>query len=533
MKTSRLGLFLRPEFVFLAFAIVFGSLLLFITPPLSGLDEQTHVARVDQLAHLNLKSDFVGYASWYNPDEEGSAENTAIYGGEIDSDLWDFVWDNLDRSHSTDQYYHLPLSQSSGDRALGSQGTSAVAAFSNTAVNSPIVYAPQVVGYALAGLFTSSVFWMYFVARLAGFAFFVGASFWCIRQMPVAKWACVAILLSPAVFLGAIPITADTVTFSCICLFVATVLRVAAAEDDVDPSPSDWAQLAVFSLLLSGIKATYIPVLGLMAVLPIVRPSFRTRRRFLALVAIVVATLVVFAAWYLYAIRSINTGAMWDRFDANPPRQVAYILSHPAQFLGMTADSLVRYDIMQVEGASFATMYRGGALGAGFPVPAWLVTLSYVLAVVVAERSERVSDAFARWLPAVVGVLLAISLLSIVLVCAALYISFSSVGESFIDGLQSRYFSPVALYVICAISALVFRARLAVCGRGTGSAGAGVARAAHAAHVARAAPARGDSDYAGLSRWKIANVGLKALMVVSLLAIQVLTVALDYSAYIR
>ena len=527
MNTSRHGLFLRPEFVFLAFAVVFGSILLLITPPVSGLDEHTHIARIDQLAHLNLKSDFIGNAPWYHPDEEGSAEDTALFGGEVDSEFWAFVSSNLDKTHSTDSYYQLPLSRSSGHYEYESEGRSDVVAFSNTGVNSPIVYAPQLLGYVLGRAITSSVFWVYFAARFAGFAFFVAASFWCIRQIPIAKWACVALFLSPAVFLGAIPVTADTVTFSCICLFFATVLRIAAVDDDSDPSPSDWAQLVVFSLLLSGIKATYIPVLGLMVILPIVRPSFRARRRFLALVAIVLATMALFGGWYLYAIRSVNTGAMWNQPLVSPHKQVAYVLAHPTRFLGLTLDALANADVMQVTGSSFAVAYRASMSGFGFPVPAWLVTITYVLAIAVSEEREHVSERFARLLPVIAGVLLVISILSLVLICAALYVSFTPVGRSTINGLQNRYYVPVAFCILCAIAALVFRVRMAIERRVLGSPDENGAAGAGERGV-------GDAAYSSvLARRRAFGVGLKILTVLSLLVVQVLVVAFDYFAYIR
>ena len=108
---TQLGNRIRPEYVFAMFALVFGMVSCFLLPPVAGVDEHTHVARVEQLANLNLISDVV------KPAEDGDPEK-ALWGGESDTALWTYAVEHVMGAHEGLELFAEPISlESAGDWA--------------------------------------------------------------------------------------------------------------------------------------------------------------------------------------------------------------------------------------------------------------------------------------------------------------------------------------------------------------------------------------------------------------------------------
>lgn len=325
--------FLDPAWLIPLLVIVAGLVAAIGIPGGYSFDEISHIARVGQLASGQVVPNRIASsdASVY-PFVQGIDDGDALYGGEMDRALYDVALaGNFSRTElaSRSDGFAFPWWTDGYFPADEQVGRATVTvAFSNTSINSPICYLPQIIGYALAGLFTTSPVALIIAMRIAGLLCFACALHFALRLAPLGKWTLGYLALFPVWVRTAAAVTADTMTLICALLFFAVVLRMMFAADSL--TRADWVVLAVFGVGLCLCKVSYLP-LGLLLFAPLVADArFRTRARVLGLMAVAVGGLLAFSLWYAH-IAGINTGAMW-RASINPDAQLTFVLSNPVDF---------------------------------------------------------------------------------------------------------------------------------------------------------------------------------------------------------
>lgn len=432
-----------PALVFLVVSLLVGTLLALGIPMGAGLDESTHLARAVEVAHLNIFPQSVGTAPGYPMQTEQDQQNARLYGGETDKALFDLAEQNKYAFQGSDYLYAFPQwadPTTHADWELGSQG-SEVAVYSNTAVNTPVVYAPYALGYAVARLVTRSAFWTIAIMRLAGVAFFALAGTLCIRRLPFGRWEAATLLTLPNVMVTVSAITADVVS-NVVCLCVLTgFFRMAVQEDE--PSRADWASLLVPSALLGTVKMTYLPFLLFLAAVFFVRGDLWHRRYVISAVLTAGVALGVFAAW-ARAISGINTGAMWLP-GVNPSQQLAGVLSDPGAFAAAAGRTAAGLNVFQLQKVDLLVPRPLSA------VSVWAGAIPLVLGLFIGSRDAVRLTGARRVGLCLVSCALVLSFV-VALTMLGMYMSFSPVGDATVGGVQNRYFVTVGL-MICLIAA--------------------------------------------------------------------------------
>lgn len=439
---------ITPQALFLVFSILIGLTASLTMPIGGGADEPSHLARVEQLANLQITPVSVGYAEDYAVDTVEAEENARLYGGWGDAALYDLATKGLLGFQAYQHDYTFPLwddPESMSSLEYGENGTEAHV-FSNASVNAPLIYAPYIVGFLIGRIMGLSVFWMVVLMRLVGLAVYILAAYWCIRIIPVGKWPLAIVAFLPATMASVSTVSADTVTailaFAMVVLFVDFLL-----SNDI--STSRWVALGVVSLLLPLAKMAYAPFLGFLIALPLLKPKLRSRSALIKLTAFFVGGLVLLLLWYS-VIRGINTGAMW-KLDISPGEQMQNVLAHPVHFLKAFLFSLPFYDVLQA-----TTMGNQGTYShAYYEDGGWLCVLLLCVATQLHDSREKPIPAeIQEKILLVFVVLCAVFLLSAFLVLLALYLTFTPVGSDCIDGVQARYFIPLAPLLLISISLL-------------------------------------------------------------------------------
>lgn len=445
---------LQPENLFLAISIPFTFLLILLLPPVSGFDEERHAVRIEQLCNFNLISDVVGDASGIVPTSKDY-----LYGGEINTNYYNYIFDWFTSTHVNLDTYDLGEVASKYNRPLSEASDTTTAIFSNTAVYSPLVYFPYMAGNFIGKMLTKSCYVLYKIQLLFGVAFYIACFYAAIRIIPYAKWPLFVFALNHNIVIGSICMTADLVTLSIIALYIAQTLNIIVKLETKEPDLSDWLILLVAAVIVSGVKATYLPIAFLPLLIPLVG---RSRRHLGWTVATVASCLICFFIWFVIAIKPVNTGVMWG-VDAHPGEQVAFIMSHPDKFIALLINQFKQLgmgDLMQIEGSSFLVAYRGDQVGR-YPLdPGYLnwalVVLSFVLSYVCDRkttlgRSSHLMIAASCW---------ALAFACLVLIYVALYVSFTPVGSDQVAGIQTRYYQPLSILCIVGISSVM----CAICG---------------------------------------------------------------------
>lgn len=167
-----------------------------------------------------------------------------------------------------------------------------------------------------------------------------------------------------------------------------------------------------------------MPIIALLALLPIEIPEERSKKRIWALVAVIAASCALFLLWYVH-INMINTDTMFGS-TALPHAQMRYALAHKRQFIETFLLGFMRQTL---------------PLGAPDPMrcPDWLCAVALFAAALLDEPRENTST-LRKHRGAIALFFWCAFIIVFALVLVALYLQFTPVGGKVIVGVQVRYF---------------------------------------------------------------------------------------------
>lgn len=434
-----LAFVIKPEWLFLIITLIVGSCFAILVPAGAGADEPNHIARVESLARGNIVADRIPDREGYTSPLDKEKKDAQLYGGVVDSSLMDVAWSNMYGFHGSkyeggQSIYSFPTWNTPkviSDATIGK--SEHVEAFSNTAVNSPVVYIPYIVGYYIGTLFTNNAYAIIIVMRMFGLLCYSIIVFLCIRFIPVGKWVIATVALIPAVYVFLSCVTADTMTFAMCLAFVATVLHCSVCNREL--TRREWILLAIVTVSMALVKLSYLPMLMLLALIPLLNSSMRNRSMMLRGVALAGITCVVFLGWYSI-ISCVNTGAMFN-VGASPTLQKEIIFSDPLRFLKLLFKQFAEQNYFSL--GIFGTL----DLHSHNNYSGWCTILAICISFLLRDEREIGINVSTKYRVYTICLLLISFTAVFVLVETALYLQFSAVGASDIAGVQTRYFLPI------------------------------------------------------------------------------------------
>jgi uncharacterized membrane protein len=351
------------------------------------------------------------------------------------------------------------------DRLGGAEVSSAAEPvwFTNTAAYSPVPYIPAAVGIRLAELFGLNVGGMILLTRLAGLLAYlavVGVGLWALRRHRV-QWLAFTVAALPIAVFQSGTVTADTLTNALAIMVSALLVKALFVGDRL--GRVETAALLGATILLPISKPTYVLLAMLIVVVPVHRFGFsRTASDCLQVArnnterggswsdagwqrwipwGFAAAGGLVFAAWMKVAAPTgdgmglMRPQPQWD--SVKPGEQLNGILSDPLHFVNVFGESIALRD-----GRWFTQFF--GELGFSYiDVPAVSMLaclLAFAVSVGIGDRMNQATATFRRTL--IVALTVAAS---VAMIYVTLYMSFTPVGYYMIDGVQGRYFVPLAI----------------------------------------------------------------------------------------
>jgi uncharacterized membrane protein len=308
-------------------------------------------------------------------------------------------------------------------------------AFPNTAVNSPLVYAPQIVAIEILRPFNPPPVLMLYLGRLFGMIAATVLIFYAVKLLPFGKWGLVAVGLVPMTVTVLASFAADGMTIGLSILLVAYIVHLAYAKP-----PLRRQQFVILGLLLAGVgfaKSTYILLAFLVPLIPLINPQLRSRKNYLILAGLVLIGLCCALLW---THETSYIKSIYPDGPTNSVAQIQYLKHHAAYYVAVplpnTVFTSVSNGIIQSLIGQFASLT--------IPLP-----LEYVLITAFTLGFSFIAitpDELKRRLPLPRSARLLTILVagaSIFAICTALYVYWSTVGEDIVVGLQGRYFIPV------------------------------------------------------------------------------------------
>ena len=414
MKLPRtVAIVARPDRFFLAAGLLFGVAMVAATAPFQAPDEPVHFYRSFAVSEGQLTA------------ETRQGRTGAMLPSSLAAlaDLFAGVTAHPERRIDPEIF-------SAARRIALEDDVRSFLDFPNSAVMSPLPYLPQAAAVAAGRSFGASPLTLLYLARLANLlaaAVLIHAG---LRQLPAYRWLAAAIALTPmAVFLRS-SASADPVTFATAFLFVATVARLAfGAKETI--RRRDAILLGLSAAVICLTKAVYVPLTVAVAAIPARRlPRGWGRVALLAYAATVAAAFFLAVA----TARSVET-PLRPGIDVDPQRQLAGVLLQPWRFLEVAGVDYLRH------GGRYAAEAVGRLGWLNIPLPSALLVsyLVFLCALLLLDtRSDVVVAGWQRWILATVTIATAL------LISASVYVTYTPPGASFIEGIQGRYFLPVA-----------------------------------------------------------------------------------------
>lgn len=436
---------IAPDILMLPLAALFLLFFVVAIPQGWGMDEQSHVARAYQVSE--------GVLSPY------IREDGRTLGAQVPQSIVDLQMEGHRASNSVDrgapQWSRSDLDHAADIAGLSREPLNAKTTvdfdISNAAASSAFAYAPAAFGMAVGrglGLDAGGVL---MGARISNAVFYLALTVVGVRLLRGfrAGWLAFVMVLLPSAIVQASYVTADTYTNAIALLFVAAIVRL-CVDDEPPLRALVVAGFAGLGLVFA--KPSYAVLLALVLAVPAARlvpARWRTgsirqevrrargvRWGYLAVAAAVTALVLLATSSAASAI-----SVMYGR-GAVPAEQLKWVLTHPIDAVLVVVRSFV------VSGDIWSRSLFGSIGYNGINLPELAAIVLVALVVVAALNAELIGRGRGAWFAAVAAGGVLVSML-------ALYLSFTAVGSSVVDGVQGRYFAPMVLPLLLGLRSLL------------------------------------------------------------------------------
>lgn len=421
MKNVTLN-WLKPEFVFLVFASLFGLLVLFLTPPFQGADEVNHFYRAYQISEGKFIT---------------QKQNNRI-GGEVPESLVAFTKPFTDLRWSIHHKTNYETIKQQAQIALEPEKKLFVD-FPNTGMYAPTSYLPQALSLFIFRQLNLSPFYLFYGARLFALLFWIAGIFYAIKTIPFYKWLFVLLALLPtSVFVNA-SLNADMMTNLLSFVLIAYLLRLAFYEEAVTNKKVFIATL--LAVLLASCKTVYTPIVLLFLLIP--KRKFSDSKNYYAgLMLFFFASFGMALLWSnimnkLYTPYNLYNPQYRNGIDlvscADMSEQIHYIKNHGFYLFDVFVNSLKQAFDMYFEG------YIGTFGWVETKLPLWFIYTAYsvILIVAVLDKNKNIV------LKPIHKITIAVCLIAVVcLVLLSQHLTWDCVGGDIIATISGRYFIP-------------------------------------------------------------------------------------------
>ena len=405
----------KPQNVLLLLGGIFGLLFVFLTPPALVGDEPNHFFRAYQISEgviIGEKREHLS-GGWI-------PKSVLLVNRKLVGDI------EMKREVKFDtrlisEFLYLPLNDE--DKVFER--------FPNTVIYNPIPYAPQVVGILIGKFFNASPLVLIYLARIVNLLFFLILAYLAIATTPVHKWVFCLLCLTPTNVFQVASASADAFTYGICFLTIAYFLSLALNEERKLKSV-DIVKIFVLSVPAVLSKQAYVLLPLLFLIIPGWKfTSIRNRLiTFLALIAVCVGSV---AAWSA-AVKPIFLPYRIDQ-PISPEEQLRFIMSAPFYFVWM----VIREYTFNFW--FYFKSFSGQLTWWDLYVPGFLPVVVFAVLIAFALLDKDSNYVLPRWSKAIFSV---IFIGTAFIVATLLYMTWSPIRGIGIEGIQGRYFIPIA-----------------------------------------------------------------------------------------
>lgn len=425
-----------PAVVFLLLSLIFGPLIIAVTPPMRGPDEPAHFIRAYGLSQGQIIPSLVDADGRRGIFIPASLQRQMVGFDQARKKLKD---PDLSYPDVFARDARLRRETSAAEREQ-----KVFARYDGTEAYSPVPYLPYLPAVAVARLLELDFLATIYLMRATGFLLLTALMAYAIALAPRLQWSFLLIAMLPSSLFARATLSSDGASLTLAMLVTAVSLRSALSM----PAGNVWAR----SLWMSLCALAKPPQIAF-ALLELMRwPSGRNARGWAAAATVMMPALALPVAWAVVSGADIavsrmiaGTGLPAEHYD--PIWKLRFMIEHPRHFPRLLYLSMfdVYYYWEQLIGVL-------GWLDA--PLQPWLYPL--LTACLVAVLAAPLGGDPATRLR--IGCVAAVSVIGYCLaVFMIFYLVWTRIDDWHIYGVQGRYFVPVLPVVAIAVSALLNR----------------------------------------------------------------------------
>lgn len=401
----------KVENIFLFLAVTFGLLYMVFIPVGRVPDEQNHFLRAYEISKGHLVSD-------------KSADG--VGGRTLTNDVSEIFKANKEYINYEDVMKHLSVKKSTEESFM---------AFPNMSLYSFVCYIPQTTGILIGRILHLPTLWIAYLGRLFNLATWIAIMYFTIKHIPFKKLVVLSFAFLPMSLQEACSLSADALTNAIAFALIGFVFYMKYTKKEV-MNKKEFITMCLLAIIMSMCKIVYLPICLVLFLIP--KERFHSNKdKYKKIILLAVAVIVLNLVWL-----AISSSYLIEfRTGVDPANQVKYILSNPIDYIQILFNTL--YDRI--------TLYVFNIVG--FSLCYFDVNLSYlyIYLYLILGTYLMIMDADDRIDAKDKGMMLFVIISCILLMFTSLYVQWTAVGETIIDGVQGRYFIPllIPLAVLC------------------------------------------------------------------------------------
>lgn len=339
----------------------------------------------------------------------------------------------MERMHS--QYDIISNSDSKSDGTNYNED-----AYDNTALYSPVTYIPQAIGIKISKIFTNNNLCISYMAKMVNFLFILFITYFAIKYTPFGKEIMMLISLIPMNIYESISLSSDGMVVAIIFAMISLVLNLRYTNSKLNKKKL--CLLYLFAIIIALNKIVYVPVCLIYFLIP--KDKFKNEKQYWTNVAILGAMVAILSiGWILISSRYL----IEYRPGVNSSEQIKFIISNPMRYILIICNTIIK------NGESYLSTMFGASLG-------WLnieinrlIIYIYIFSIfyyIIKGKKENKNaiknDKITRINMGIIYIIISL------LIFTSIYVQWTPVRNSIIEGIQGRYFIPILMLFILSIT---------------------------------------------------------------------------------
>lgn len=401
---------IKHEQIFLYTVPIICSLFILTMPIFKSHDEHAHWHRVYEISTGNITTDVneSGGTISVLPKSAVCEDWKLMNYGKVISD----IKNKIDNNDVTDDVYIVSAS-----------------------MYSPLQYSHMSIIVAVARIFIKYPLILAYIARIANMVICVILMFFSIKKIPFGKNILLSISYIPILIEGISSISGDGITFSVCLFFMAYLFNLVFNKDVKMITKKDKLVLVILSILIASCKIVYLPIVGLIILIPKEKMSGKKEKTITISIIIAIA-IFISASWLIYSSRYLQSLANLSKLDVNTEERIIEIIKNPLSFVGRLLYNL------EVNGSNYLKEMFGSGIGwCNFVSLNTIIPYSFMAMFLLVALSDDFKNIKINKFQKCIISLIVVGIVTLIFV--ALYFQWTNNNIKSIDGVQGRYFIPL------------------------------------------------------------------------------------------